>query len=209
MSDLICVFDVGTTGARTIIFDINGKVIAREYEEYQHPKQPIGISEQDPLIWWNAIKKTCNSVSQKINTNDIVGMSVASLRETFTFIDDKGNPLHSAITWMDDRGEPNAKEWVEKEGGTRRSIPKILWMRENKPEVYKKIFKIAFGDTFIYNKLCDVYLTDYTNGTFGILNLETLKWDEELSELFNLPIDLWPELYSPGEIVGELSNLAA
>jgi sugar (pentulose or hexulose) kinase len=209
MSDLICVFDVGTTGARTIIFDINGKVIAREYEEYQHPKQPIGISEQDPLIWWNAIKKTCNAVSQKINTNDIVGMSVASLRETFTFIDDKGNPLHSAITWMDDRGEPNAKEWVEKEGGTRRSIPKILWMKENKPEVYKKIFKIAFGDTFIYNKLCDVYLTDYTNGTFGILNLETLKWDEELSEQFNLPIDLWPELYSPGEIVGELSNLAA
>ncbi|MFW9877761.1 MAG: FGGY-family carbohydrate kinase [Candidatus Thorarchaeota archaeon] len=209
MSDLICVFDVGTTGARTIVFDINGKEIARDYEEYQLPRQLIGISEQDPLIWWNTVKKTCNNVSQKINTNDLVGISVSSLRETFTFIDDNGTPLHPAITWMDDRSEPKTKEWVEENGGTRRSLPKIVWMKENKPEVYEKTFKIAFGDTFIYNNLCDVYLTDYTNGTFGILNLETLKWDEKLSERFKLPIDLWPELNPPGEIVGELSYSAA
>ena len=209
MSDLICVFDVGTTGARTVVFDINGKVVARDYEEYQFPKQPVGISEQDPLIWWNAIKKTCNKVSQKVNIKDIVGISVASLRETLTFIDDKGNPLHPAITWMDDRGEPTAKEWVEQNGGTRRSLPKIVWMKENKPEVYEKISKIAFGDTIIYNKLCDVFLTDYTNGVLGILNLETLKWDDGLSEHFNIPIDLWPELHPPGEVVGELSTKAA
>ena len=209
MSDLICVFDVGTTGARTVVFDINGKVIARDYEEYQILKQPVGISEQDPLIWWNTIKKTCNSVSRKVNTNDIVGISVASLRETFTFIDNEGNPLQPAITWMDDRGEPTTREWVEKDGGTRRSLPKILWVKENNPEVYEKAFKIAFGDTIIYNKLCDAYLTDYTNATFGILNLETLNWDEGLSERFKLPIDLWPELCPPGEVVGELSTLVA
>ncbi len=57
MNELACVFDVGTTGARTIIFDINGKLIAKSYEEYIIPKQPYGISEQDPLIWWKAIKK--------------------------------------------------------------------------------------------------------------------------------------------------------
>ena len=51
MSNLICVFDVGTTGARTIVFDIDGKVIARDYEEYVVSKQPVGISEQDPHIW--------------------------------------------------------------------------------------------------------------------------------------------------------------
>ncbi|MFX0083463.1 MAG: FGGY-family carbohydrate kinase [Candidatus Hodarchaeota archaeon] len=209
MSDLICVFDVGTTGARTVVFDINGKEIARDYEEYQIFKQPVGISEQDPLMWWNTIKKTCNNVSQKVNTNDIIGISVASLRDTFTLIDNNGNHLHPAITWMDDRGEPSTKEWVDQNGGTRRSLPRIAWMKEKKPQLYEKTFKIAFGDTIIYNKLCDVFLTDYTNGTFGILNLETLKWDEELSERFKLPIDLWPELYPAGEIVGELSNLAA
>lgn len=77
MSDLICVFDVGTTGARTVVFDINGKEIARDYEEYKIPKQPVGISEQDPIIWWNAIKKTCNSITRKVNVKDIVGISAA------------------------------------------------------------------------------------------------------------------------------------
>ncbi|MHA2038423.1 MAG: FGGY family carbohydrate kinase [Promethearchaeota archaeon] len=62
MSELACVFDVGTTGARTIIIDINGKPIAKSYEEYTIPKQPYGISEQDPLIWWKAVIKTCNAV---------------------------------------------------------------------------------------------------------------------------------------------------
>ena len=55
MSDLLCVFDVGTTGSRTIIFDVNGKEIARAYEEYPVVKQPVGVSEQDPTIWWNGI----------------------------------------------------------------------------------------------------------------------------------------------------------
>ena len=50
MSELACVFDVGTTGARTFIFDINGKLVAKSYEEYTISKQPKGISEQNPLI---------------------------------------------------------------------------------------------------------------------------------------------------------------
>ncbi|MFX0028550.1 MAG: FGGY-family carbohydrate kinase [Candidatus Hermodarchaeota archaeon] len=209
MSDLICVFDVGTTGARTIIFDINGKEITKDYEEYQFSKQPVGISEQNPLIWWNSIKRTCNKVSKDVNTKDIVGICLASLRETFTFIDKNGDPLHPAITWMDDRGESKTKEWVEQNGGARRSLPKIVWMRENKPEIYEKIYKIAFGDTFIYNRLCDVFITDPTNGAWGILNLETLKWDQQLSEQFNIPIELWPELKTPGEVVGELTGTVA
>jgi len=209
MSDLICVFDVGTTGARTIVFDIDGNEIARDYEEYLVPKQPVGISEQDPLIWWNAIKKTCKNISQKINVNDIIGISGAFLRETLTFLDDKGNPLHQALTWLDERSESSAKEWVEQEGGLRRALPKILWIKENKPDVYEKIYKIAFADTFIYNKLCDVFITDPTNGPFGVLNLETLKWDERLAERYGIPFELWPDLYTPGEVIDELNSNAA
>jgi ribulose kinase len=66
MSDLICVFDVGTTGTRTIIFDINGKEIVKTYEEYPVFEQPVGISEQNPEIWWNAIKNTCNRAIKKV-----------------------------------------------------------------------------------------------------------------------------------------------
>ncbi len=209
MGDLICVFDVGTTGARTIIFDINGKEIARDYLEYRIPKQAVGISEQDPLIWWNAIKKTCNMVSQKVNVNDIVGISAAFLRGTLTFLDDKGDALHPALTWMDERGESSANEWVEQEGAFRRAMPKILWIKKNKPEIFEKTSKIAFVDTFILNKLCEIFVTDHTNAYWGILDLETLNWDLELAEAYGVPLDLWPDIKFPGEVIGELSGTAA
>ena len=208
MSDLICVFDVGTTGARTIIFDINGKVIAYAYEEYPVVKQPIGISEQDPIIWWNALRNTCNKVLKSISPENIIGISATFLRDTVTIIDKQGEILHPALTWMDERQETTAIEW-KREVDLRRCIPKILWLKNNKPDLFSKAVKIIQPDTYIYMKLCKKCVTDPTNGIFGILNKNTLKWDEELAESFDLPIELWPEVHTPGEVIGELTNTAA
>jgi len=209
MSEIICVFDVGTTGARTILFDINGKEIARAYEEYVVAKQPVGISEQDPSIWWNAVKKTCNIVVKKVNSEKIIGICADFQRGTMTLVDKNGNILHPALTWMDEREMVDAKEFKE-EGGLRRSIPKILWLKNNKPELFEKAYKIAFPDSYIYMKLLgkNTCITDPTNGIYGIINMKTLKWDENLAQLYNLPVDLWPELHTPGEIIGELSREA-
>lgn len=208
MSEKLCVFDVGTTGTRTIIFDINGKEITRAYEEYPFIEQSVGISEQDPQIWWNAIRNTCNHAIKNINPEDIIGISAAFVRGTVTIIDKYGEVLHPALTWMDEREETTAKEW-KREVDLRRSIPKILWIKKNKPELFNRAQKIIHPDTFIYMKLCEEFVTDPTNGIFGILNKNSLKWDEKLSDSFNLPIDLWPEVRMPGEIIGELTSSAA
>jgi len=208
MSDLVCVFDIGTTGARTIIFNIDGKEITKSYEEYPIFKQPYGISEQDPLIWWNAVRNTCKNVMRTINPDDIIGISACFQRQTVTFLDSKGDVIHPALTWMDGREETSTKDWL-KEEGSRRTIPKILWIKKNKPEVFKKISKIAYTDTYIYNRLCNVTVTDPTNGVMGILNYNTLKWDENLEDKYEIPIDLWPEVFFYGEVIGELSKVAA
>ena len=208
MSELACVFDVGTTGARTIIFDINGKLIAKSYEEYTIPKQPYGISEQDPLIWWNAVKRTCKNVVKKVNINDIIGIAVSHQRQTVTFLDREGKVLHPALTWMDGREENSAKDWLSDEG-MRRTVPKVLWIKKNKPEIFKRVSKIAFTDTYIYNRLCNITACDPTDGVMGILNYNTLKWDENLAEHYEIPIELWPEVYFYGELIGEVSNVAA
>ena len=203
----MCVFDVGTTGARTIIFDMNGKVIDRAYEEYPIVKQPVGISEQDPIIWWNAIKRTCNSVvkSGKFNSEDIIGISAAFSRGTVTIISKDGEILHPALTWMDDREITDAKGFNE-ELAWRNSIPKLLWLKKNKPELFNKANKIIDPISYTYLKLCGEFVTDPTNAIMGILNLKTWKWDDELSEAYDLPVDLWPDVHMPGSIIGELSS---
>lgn len=208
MSDLICVFDCGTTGTRTIIFDLNGKELSRAYEEYSIEKQPAGISEQDPMIWWNAIKNTCKKAVKNINVDDIIGISGSFHRATSTIVDKDGAALHPALTWMDEREITDIKEF-QKEGGLRRTIPKLLWIKNHKPDLFSKAYKIIHPDTFVYMKLCGEYVTDPSNGIFGILNLNTLKWDESLAELYGLPLELWPELHTPGDIIGELASGAA
>jgi xylulokinase len=208
MSDLICVFDVGTTGARTIVFDINGKEVAKAYEEYPVIEQPIGISEQNPIIWWNAVRNTCNKVVRLINSEDIIGITPTFLRVTPTIIDKKGEVLHPAFTWMDERQEHTAIEW-KKEVDLRRTIPKILWLKNNKPDLFSRADKIIHPDSYIYMKLCEQCVTDPTMGIWGVLNNNSLKWDEELAEHFDLPIELWPELHHPGEVIGEISSTAA
>jgi len=208
MSDYICVFDVGTTGARTIIFDLDGNEIVKSYEQYPVVKQPVGISEQDPEIWWTAVRNTCNKVVRAINPDDIIGISATFLRGTVTMIDKNGEVLHPALTWMDEREAHTAIEW-KKEVDLRRSIPKILWVKINKPDLFSKTDKIIHTDSYIYMKLCEECVTDPSISIWGILNNNSLKWDEELAERFDLPIDLWPELHQPGEIIGELSSSAA
>jgi xylulokinase len=208
MSDLICVFDVGTTGARTIVFDINGKEVTKAYEEYPIKVQPVGISEQDPTIWWNAVRNTCNKVVRAINLEDIIGICATFLRAAVTIIDKKGEVLHPALTWMDERQEHTAIEW-KKDVDLRRSIPKILWVKNNKPDLFNRADKIIHTDSFIYMKLCEQCVTDPTMAIWGPLNNNSLKWDERLTEQFDLPLNLWPELHQPGEIIGELSSIAA
>ncbi|MHA1197223.1 MAG: FGGY-family carbohydrate kinase [Promethearchaeota archaeon] len=205
---LTCIFDVGTTGARTVIFDTNGKEIAKAYEEYPSVKQPVGISEQDPKIWWNAVKHTCNEVVKKINPNDIVAITATFLRETLTFLDKDLNVLHPAMTWLDEREETSAKDWT-KEDGLRRAIPKVLWMKKNKPEIFNNCFKLAFVDTYFFVKMCNEVVTDPTNAIFAILNFDTLSWDENLSDRYEIPVDMWPDIKFPGDVVGELNTEAA
>ncbi|NVM27605.1 MAG: hypothetical protein HWN65_02080 [Candidatus Helarchaeota archaeon] len=210
MSDILLVFDVGTTGARSIVFNTDGRVILKFYEEYPTKRQPPGISEQDPKIWWDAIKKTCKRVAKNktINPADIIGICATFQRATVTIINKTGEILHPALTWMDEREVTTSTE-LQEEGGFRRAIPKLLWLKNNQPNLFEKAFKIIFPDVYCYMKLCDEIVTDPTNGIWGILDMQSLKWDDKLAELYGLPVDLWPELHKPGETIGELSGEAS
>ncbi|MHA1788052.1 MAG: FGGY-family carbohydrate kinase, partial [Candidatus Helarchaeota archaeon] len=157
-----------------------------------------------------AVKNTCNKIikKKKFAIDDIIGIAPTFHRATTTIIDKHGTVLHPALTWMDEREVSDIKEFQE-EGGLRRSIPKLLWIKNNKPEIFEKAWKIVQPDSYFYYKLCGNMVTDPSFGIWGILNMKTLNWDESLAELYGLPYDLWPEIATPGEVIGELSSDAA
>ena len=157
-------------------------------------------------MWWNVTKNTCNQVVKKVNVNDVIGISGGILRGSATIIDKNGEILHPAMLAMDERGMD-----FQAEEGLRLSIPKMLWLKNEKPDIFNKVYKIIFPDTYIYMNLCgkDLCITEPTNGIYGIMNMNTLDWDTNLASKYDLPVDLWPELRTPGEIIGELSSEAA
>ncbi|MHA1299393.1 MAG: FGGY family carbohydrate kinase, partial [Candidatus Helarchaeota archaeon] len=176
-NNVIVIFDVGTTGTRSVIFDINGAEIGRSYEEYPKEKQTPGISEHNPLNWWSAIKNTCNRAvkSAKIDPKDIVGISACFFRDTTLAIDKDGNVLHPAITWMDERKTETAEQKADLIGWQRRALTKIYLIKDIKPEIFEKTHKFVQTDSFIYKKLADVFATDYTNAAYGILDYDKLE----------------------------------
>jgi xylulokinase len=205
MSDLLCIFDVGTTGSRTIIFDIDGNEIASAYEEYPVVEQPIGISEQDPKMWWNTTKNTCNQVVKKVNVNDIIGICGGIQRGNATIIDKNRKILHPAMLTLDERGID-----FQAEEGLRMSIPKMMWLKNERTEIFDKVYRIIFPDTYIYMNLCgeDICVTEPTNGIYGIMNKNTLEWDTNLADKYDLPIDLWPEIHTTGILLFNPSSPA-
>jgi xylulokinase len=107
---------------------------------------------------------------------------------------------------MDGRGMA-----FEEEEGLRLSIPKILWLKNERSDLFANAYKIIYPDTYVNMKLCgnDTCVTQPTNAIYGIMSMDTLDWDEELANKSDLPLDLWPEIRTPGEIIGELSSEAS
>ena len=92
---VLAAIDAGTIGCRTIIFDENGREMARDYEEYQSTYPRPAWVEQNAMDWWNAVCNTSKRAIEKagVSPGDIAGISVTNQRETTVPVDEDGNPL--------------------------------------------------------------------------------------------------------------------
>ncbi|MHA1145133.1 MAG: FGGY-family carbohydrate kinase [Candidatus Helarchaeota archaeon] len=210
--NFICIFDVGTTGARTIIFSETGKIVSKAHYEYPITKQPPGVYEQDPKIWIEGIKQTSKTALKNVDKDNILGISACFHRATTTFVDKTGEPLYPAITWQDFRIPESLQQlndnkalfefsWKEYQ---RWAIIKALWIKEAHPEIYERTAKIIQPDSYVYHFLTGEYITDRSNSAYGILDFNTLELSESLSNEVGIEFDKWAEIKENGSTIGEL-----
>ena len=102
--------DVGTSGTKSIIFDLKGNIISKAYAEYSLITPEPGWFEQDPEVWWNATIKTIKNAIEKasIKASEINCIGLSGHTNTPSFIDKSGKPLYHSIVWMDRRAEKQA-----------------------------------------------------------------------------------------------------
>jgi len=217
--------DVGTTSVKAVLFNLKGKVIASGRSEYElYMPQPEFV-EVETETFWKAFKDSLKKVlnESKIDTQKIIGIGISSQGETFVALGKDGKPLGRAIVWLDNRSREEAKLIKDKLGadniysvtGQNDVIPtwtatKILWLRRNKPNFFKKVYKYLLIEDYIIYRLTGKFVTEYSVVCSSLLfDLPHRKWWSEILQFINISEDQLPELKPPGQPVGNVTPEAA
>ncbi|TFG29935.1 hypothetical protein EU527_15120 [Candidatus Thorarchaeota archaeon] len=204
------VFDIGTTGTRSVIVDEEGRELSKAYEEY--PSKPIELLPHEQLAdtFWRTSANTMQRAIAgcKYGSESIVGVVVTTTRDSLTPIDKDGTSLAPTVTWVDSRSSAKSKEMAE-DIGPRKSVNKLMWFIENRFDLFQKVHKWVLLDAFINNKLCNVLASSPADARFGPIDHETLKWSDELCESTGIPIDKLTDIIDSGTTIGEISSEAA
>lgn len=229
MATYILAIDQGTTSSRAILFTHEGKVHAVAQEEFEQHFPEDGWVEHKPSDIWRTVLKTCRQVlaDNDVSASDISSIGITNQRETTLVWDKKtGEPIYNAIVWQDRRTaeycesitSPHLSEVINDKTGLLLdpyfSATKIRWMLDNVSGARDKANKdeLAFGtvDSFILWHLTGgaEHRTDATNASRTmIFNIHSQCWDEELLELFNIPLSMLPEVMDSSDHFGETDAL--
>jgi len=216
--------DISTTGAKALLIDSQGAVVSSV-------TTPISLStphplwcEQNPKDWWEGI---CNSIRRVFTETGISGGEIAAIGLTgqmhgLVMLDDQGGVLRQAILWNDQRTGAQCDE-IRSRLGKQRLIqisgndaltgftaPKILWVQQNEPEVYKKCRHILLPKDYVRYKLTGTYAVDCADGAGTILfDLKQRTWSKEILSALDIPEEWMPATCEGSEISGYVSREGA
>ena len=198
MTEYYLGIDLGTGSCKTSLIDQTGKVIAIGSGKYLSSSPGSHWKEQQPDSILDGMISAVKNVIAKANqpAANIKAVSIGSALHGIMAVDQAGNPLTNVYTWADDRAAPQAQvirqsEWFD-ELYQQTGCPshgmyplyKIIWLRENKPEIFEEAAKYISVKEYILAKLCGEYVIDYAvaSGT-GLLNIHTHQWNPNSLEL--------------------------
>jgi len=217
----VAALDLGTTGCRTYIFDLAGSIISSDYQEWESFYPQPSYVEQDANLWWESIKKTTEGAIKKsgIDKSEIVSLSVTNQRETIVPIDREGNTLHNALVWQD-RRTTDQVDFIKSKIGIDKiyrttgltidpyfSATKILWFKDEKPEIYQKTHKFLLVSDYIIYKLTGKFYTDHSNASRTMLfDINRFKYSEDIASELEIDLDKMPEAIESGVEIGEINT---
>lgn len=209
--------DLGTSAVKLLLMEETGtiaKIVSREYPlSFPHP----GWSEQDPLDWWNAVKDGLKELLEGIPSEQVGAIGVAGQMHGLVILDEKDRVIRPAILWNDGRtqketddlnqeiGKDKLREYTGNIAFAGFTAPKILWVKHNEPENYRRIRKIMLPKDYINYRLTGTFCTDYSDasGTL-LLDVKNKCWSKEMLDICGLRQDQLPELFESYDPVGTL-----
>ncbi|NLT09106.1 MAG: xylulokinase [Ruminococcus sp.] len=216
--------DCGTSGTKTVLFDEKGRKVASDTAEYPLYQPKNGYAEQAPDDWKNAMLRTVRTVVAKsgVRKEDVKGIGIAGQMHGLVLLDKDNNILRPAIIWCDQRTAAEAAEMEAKVGRdklveitanpalTGWTAAKLLWVKNNEPEIYSRIAHVLLPKDYLRFILTGEYATDVSDASgMQLLNVPERKWSDELISAFEADKNWFGRVYESCEITGELTKSAA
>lgn len=215
--------DVGTGGSRAVLIDESGLIVASATVEHIPFATPaIGWAEQNPKDWWRASAEAIRRILTNENPEEIAAIGLSGQMHGAVLLDKNDKVLRPAIIWCDQRTEKQCDELTKKIGSkklielvsnpalTNFTLPKMLWVRENEPDIWKQVKTVLLPKDYVRFCLTGEKATDVADGSGTLLlDVQNRKWSNELLSLIEMGEDILPELYESPEITGEVSAKCA
>ncbi len=215
--------DFGGGSSKATLINTDGKIAAESTAEYPTYYPEGGGCEQKPEDWNTALVSNIRSLinTSGISASDILCIAVDSATHTFVVCDEDKKPLRPAIHWTDSRSVNEAKALNEKYGdeifaltyhrpATFWTLPQLLWLKKNEPDVFSKIRHIFFEKDYIRYTLTGVFCTDYIEAEGSMLfDCEKQCWSEMLCEIAGIDTSCLPKIKAPTDIIGSVTKKAA
>ena len=208
--------DLGTSAVKLLLMDGSGEIVKQTSREYPLYFPHSGWSEQNPEDWFTAV---CNGIKELTagHADDVKGISFGGQMHGLVMLDENDNVIRPAILWNDGRsakeceylnnviGKSNLSAYTANIAFAGFTAPKILWVRENEPENFKRIRKIMLPKDYIAYKLTGVHSTDYSDASgMLLLDVKNKCWSNEMLGICGIDESVMPRLYESYDITGTL-----
>lgn len=218
MEQYILAHDFGTSADKASLFNTEGEFIRTVTTAYPTNHSHSTWAEQDPEDWWQAF---CSSTKTLLEGIDIKNVLCVAFDGTFPNcipVDKEGKPTYPAIIWQDMRAEKEANELTKlipaqylTYGGegimrTEQSLPKLLWLKRNRPEAFSKTYKmLATPSDYIILRLTGNFVCEYSMAnSMGTLDLANRIWSKDSLEAAGITEEMMPTLHACTDVVGEV-----
>lgn len=209
--------DVGTSGTKAVLMDETGAVLRTHTEEYPMLQPKNGWAEQDPADWWEATKRSLFAVCDGIDA--VGGIGLTGQMHGLVMLDDNNAVIRPAIIWCDQRTGKECDEITQKVGKEALfeitaapamsgfTAAKIMWVKNNEPEQFKKCRHILLPKDYIRFMLTGAYSTDVSDaGGMQLMDIKNRCWSDEVLRILEIDKALLPKIYESPEVSGTVNS---
>ena len=222
MKKYILAHDLGTSGNKATLFDLEGRLIKSTVFSYDLITDENNAAEQNADDWWHAVCETSKMLTAEIKKEEIAAVSFSGQMMGCLCVDKNGQPLYNSLIWADMRSAEQAERIKNGIGESEfynitghrispsYSLTKLMWIKDNMPEVYKNTYKMMNAKDYIIFRLTGKFVTEPSDASSTcLLDLNTLAWSDEIIRISGLDKAKLPIIAGSADIVGDITPTAA